>query len=136
MELRPIEERDLEAVRLLRNESRRWFFFDGEIDADMQRRWFERLATLPVVFYVIEIDGAVVGTASLTETPEGLEVGNLLLDPAVRGRGLMRQVVAELTAAPGTYTAQVMPDNASSIAVFEASGFSVRHLQFEKRVGP
>ena len=134
MQLRPIEERDLEAVRVLRNESRRWFFYDGVIEPDDQRRWFERLATLPVAFYVIEVDGAVVGTASVTETPDGKEIGNLLLEPAARGRGLMRQVVAELTATPGTYVAQVMPDNASSIAVFEATGFGVRRLHFEKRV--
>lgn len=132
MILRPIEERDLEVVRRLRNESRSWFFFDGEIDAEQQRRWFAQLPGQGVRFYVIEVDGSVVGTASARDTPEGTEIGNLLLDPAQRGRGLMHQAVDELTRAPGTYFGLVKPDNENSIRVFERSGFAGRYLRLEK----
>ena len=88
MHLRPLAESDLETIRLLRNRYREAFFDDREISADAQRRWFDALPQKPVEFYVIEDEGRVVGTVSVTTTTDGKEVGNLLLDASCRGRGL------------------------------------------------
>lgn len=132
MRLRPLEPADLEVVRELRNRNREWFFHDQEITAEQQRRWFEGLASRPVRFYVIEEDELVVGTISVTETPEGREVGNLLLDEAYRGRGLMSRAIEQVIGEPGKYFALVRPDNANSLRLFERAGFRARHLYLER----
>lgn len=134
MRLRPLSKDDLETVRRLRNGSRHAFFDDREISAADQLRWFETLPQRPVAFYVIEEDGKVVGTISTTKTAHGTEIGNLVLDPAYRGRGLMRQAVEQLTAQPGTYIAEVKRGNDPSLRVFEASGFAEDMVRLRKRV--
>lgn len=134
MRLRLLTRADLETVRRLRNESRHAFFDDREVSADDQLRWFEKLADRAVEFYVIEDAGQVVGTISVTQTAHGKEIGNLVLDPAHRGRGLMRQAVAQLTARPGTYVAEVKSNNDSSLRVFQATGFTGEMVRLRKLV--
>lgn len=133
MRLRLIEEGDLETVRELRNRNREWFFDEREITATQQAAWFASLREKPIRFYVIEEDGAVVGTISVAESEDGMELGNLIVDDRYRGRGLMAEAVAELCRAPGTYFARVKPGNEASAHVFERAGFAVRHLHFERR---
>jgi RimJ/RimL family protein N-acetyltransferase len=134
MALRLLEERDLDAVRELRNRNRRWFFDDRELSVEQQRTWFAALADRPVRFYVIEDDGAVVGTISVTDRGDGVEVGNLILDEAHRGRGLMARAVAEVTGAPGRYFADVQPRNEASLRVFERAGFAPVFVRVERVV--
>ena len=122
--LRPIAEPDLETIRLLRNRDRHAFFDNREITPDAQRRWFAALSRMPVQFFVIEEDERVVGTISVTSTAEGKEIGNLVLDAACRGRGLMQQAVTQLTTAPGRYFARVKTGNTPPQRVFRASGFT------------
>ena len=124
MHLRPIARTDLERVRLLRNQSRASFFDSREISEVRQRDWFESLPSKPISFFVIEEDGMVVGTISVTVRVDDHEIGNIILDPAYRGRGLMRRAVAQLTAAPGDYFADVKAGNTPSLNVFRATGFS------------
>ena len=50
MLLRPVEARDLETIRELRNRHRAWFFDDSEIDPEKQRAWFDGLGELAVRF--------------------------------------------------------------------------------------
>jgi len=125
MHLRPIAESDLEIARQLRNANRHWFFYEHEISPEQQSAWFRALESGPVDFYVIEDAGVVVGTISATRHPDRTEIGNLVLLPAARGRGLMRRAVEELTAASGRYVASIKTDNAPSIAVFKATGFAI-----------
>jgi RimJ/RimL family protein N-acetyltransferase len=134
MQLRRLTVDDLERVRQLRNASRHAFFDTREISADEQRGWFDRLSQKPVEFYVIEEDGDVVGTISVSDTPNGREIGNLVLDEAFRGRGLMRRAVEQLTAAPGIYYAEIKPDNDASRAVFRETGFVDSVVIVHKRV--
>jgi RimJ/RimL family protein N-acetyltransferase len=134
MRLRLLEERDLDAVRELRNRNRRWFFDNSEVSAEQQHEWFAGLPTRPVRFYVIEDEGAVVGTISATERGDGVEIGNLILGETHRGRGLMARAVAELTGAPGRYFAEVQPGNESSLRVFERAGFAPVSLRVERVV--
>ncbi len=134
MRLRLLEERDLEAVRALRNRNRHAFFRDEEISPAEQRAWFETLARRPVRFYVIEEDGEVVGTVSVTETETGTELGNLVVDERRRGRGLMRRALSELTAEPGRYFGLVKPDNVDSLRVFERAGFEPVYVRVERVV--
>ena len=125
MQLRPLAEADLETIRLLRNSYRKFFFYDAEITPAQQAAWFKTLQINPIHFYVIEDGGAVVGTISTNTYPEGIEIGNLLLDKAARGKGYMRDAVRQLTARPGHYFAKVKSGNTPSIAVFTDTGFTV-----------
>jgi RimJ/RimL family protein N-acetyltransferase len=139
MNLRPLAEDDLETIRILRNRNRHAFFDSREITSDEQRRWFTSLPATPIRFFVIEEAAEVVGTISITTAAQGREVGNLLLEASVRGRGLMRSAVAELTAEPGRYFARVKAGNTHSERVFRAAGFVARpgpaETVFEKIVG-
>ncbi len=139
MRLRPLAEADLETIRALRNFERQWFFDSRTVTADAQRRWFASLRTAPVEFFVIEVDDLVVGTISVTMAGDGREIGNLLLDRAYRGRGLMQRAVAQLTASPARYFARVKAGNTASERVFRAAGFAERatpaETLFEKVVG-
>src|SRR5688572_8518422 len=123
MRLRPIDAPDLEAVRCLRNADRDAFFDNREISAEQQQRWFDGLAGRPVRFLVLEEDGAVVGTISVTDRGDSRELGNLVLDPLHRGRGLMRQAIRALTAEPGRYFAEVKFHNERSLNAFQQTGF-------------
>lgn len=132
MLLRLIEERDLEAVRDLRNRNREWFFDDREVTAEEQHVWFASLHSRRIAFYVIEQDGDVVGTISVAEQAGGHEVGNLTLDERYRGRGLMADALAEACHEPGTYFARVKTENEASLRVFERAGFDARYLYLER----
>ena len=123
MQLRPLAEPDLDTIRLLRNRNRQFFFYDAEISPAQQAAWFRSLRDNPIDFYVIEEDGAVVGTISANTYPEGIEIGNLLLDESARGKGYMRDAVRQLTTEPGHYFAKVKVGNTPSIAVFIDTGF-------------
>jgi len=133
--LRPLTADDLETVRQLRNANRHAFFDDREISAEDQRRWFQRLPGRPVRFMVIELDQRVVGTISVAETSAGKEIGNLVLDPRYRGRGIMRRAVEQLTAEPGRYLAEIKADNEPSQRVFAAAGFTPDVIRVRKQVG-
>jgi len=123
MRLRLLARADLEAVRQLRNQHREFFFDTREITTDQQQAWFEDLGQKPIAFYVIEQDGRVVGTISVTDGSDGREIGNLVLDPAYRGQGLMREAVDQLTAAAASYFADVKRGNRPSLNVFRSAGF-------------
>jgi RimJ/RimL family protein N-acetyltransferase len=124
VQLRPLAEPDLETIRLLRNRDRHAFFDNRAITPEAQRQWFAALRATPVEFFVIEDDGRVVGTISVTTTAEGKEIGNLVLDAACRGRGLVQRAVTQLTTAPARYFARVKAGNTPSQRVFRATGFT------------
>lgn len=133
MKLRRLVADDLEVVRKLRNDNRAAFFDDATISAEAQQRWFARLNERPVAFYVIEVDGAVVGTISITDTSEGREIGNLVLDRNHRGRGLMTEAIRELTREPGRYFAMIKPGNQPSLAAFDRAGFQAEAVRMSKQ---
>ena len=87
--LRPLEEKDIESLRLLRNrpENRIWFFDSDLITPEGQRAWFERYLTKENDYmfsvFLPEAPDAFVGAVALYDyEPEtnSFEVGRLLLD--------------------------------------------------------
>lgn len=124
MRVRPLKETDLEAVRRLRNADRAAFFDSREISPEDQRRWFAELPA-SVSFYVLEEEGEVIGAVSLTDQgPDGIEVGNVLLDRCYRGRGLMTAAIRDLCAGPARYFARILPGNTASQSLFGRVGFT------------
>jgi len=133
MTLRLIQTQDLEIVRELRNANRSAFFDSDVISVEEQRRWYANLPARQLRFFVIEEDSRVVGTISVTSRGTTKEIGNIIIDQAYRGRGLMRRAIEELTAEPGDYICRVRPDNEPSLGVFRRSGFVAEYVQLQKR---
>jgi RimJ/RimL family protein N-acetyltransferase len=132
VQLRPIEAADLERVRELRNANSEWFFSAAEISREQQQEWFAQLRARRVRFYVIEEDGRVVGTISVTEGPDWYEVGNLLLDEEYRGQGLMGRALERVLDASGRYYALVKPENLASLEVFRKAAFEPVYVRLER----
>jgi RimJ/RimL family protein N-acetyltransferase len=120
--LRLIEEKDLPVCRELRNTNREWFYNSGVISEEQHRVWYTSVKDKRS-FYVIELEGKVVGTISAVYKDGMTELGNLTLDNRYRGLGLMTQAVSILTQSPGTYFATTLIHNVKSQQVFERCGF-------------
>jgi UDP-2,4-diacetamido-2,4,6-trideoxy-beta-L-altropyranose hydrolase len=91
-------------------------------------RWFAaRLADPTSRMWIALLDGSPVGVVRIDRAgPAGPAPGriSIVLDAAVRGRGLGRQVIALACAADGgPVVADILPDNHASRASFEAAGF-------------
>ncbi len=136
MRLRLLKETDLEAIRVLRNQNRSSFFDDAEISPEQQWQWFSSLLGKPVLFYVLEVDGKVVGTISVTDRGSRREIGNLLLNEDYRGQGLMQAALQEVTAEPAHYFSEVKVGNEASLNVFRRAGFSEEYVVLERRDTP
>jgi len=88
-------------------------------------------------FVAVSEDGAVLGTAALVRDPLGwsAHVGEvrLLVGPALRGHGLGRDLLECVFAAARAHglaklTAQMTPDQAGSLSLFESLGFRAEAL--------
>ncbi|MEO8115631.1 MAG: UDP-4-amino-4,6-dideoxy-N-acetyl-beta-L-altrosamine N-acetyltransferase [Phenylobacterium sp.] len=92
--LRAPTPQDSERIRAWRNlpEVARWMYSDQPIPADEHARWFAKAMADPARrYWIIELDGAPVGLANLTDIqPEHGRCAwaYYLADPAVRGRGV------------------------------------------------
>lgn len=132
MEMRPLQEHDLEVVRQLRNANRAAFFHSDVISVEEQRRWYTRLQALPLRFFVIEEDDHVIGTISISASGSPKEIGNIIIDEAYRRRGLMRRAIEELTADAGDYICRVRPENEASLITLSRSGFVPAYVTLVK----
>lgn len=121
MNLREINEKDLETTRELRNKNKEWFFTSEYITTEQHRQWF--LKPRSGHFYVIEENNKTIGTIGLKEEAEEIEVFALTMDDAYRGKGHMKKAIQQLTSDGRRYYAQIMPNNLNSIRVFEKAGF-------------
>lgn len=100
--LRPLEERDLEMVRVWRNAARESFIDSREISAEGQRAWFGAYSSRDDdrMFVIEDMSGTPVGVIALydIDTREGIaEFGRIIIgDAASRGRGLARDAAEAL----------------------------------------
>lgn len=147
--LRPLEEKDIEPLRLLRNrpENRKWFFGSGEITQEAQKAWFDRYLTKEndymFAVFLPQAPDAFVGAIALYDyEPEtnSYEVGRLLLDSKnMPRRGMGIQLVAavcKLAEQLGErerererqFRAQVFSDNERSLRCFTENGFEIESV--------
>lgn len=122
MEIRPIEFKDLDKCRDLRNKNRKWFGDDGIVTESRHLGWYNSIKNT-FSFYVIEVDGVVVGTISANEDHGVTEIGNLTLDENYRGKGYMTQAAKKLIRPDEVYIGRTLPHNVASQKVFERLGF-------------
>ena len=141
--LRPLEEQDIEQLRLLRNrpENRTWFFYSGEISAEAQRAWYQRYLSKENDFMFAAAlpsdPTGFVGAGAIYDyrsQDDSFEIGRLLIDsrnPACRGLG--KEVICGLCQIVDTQIstlehrcalrAEVYSDNERSLRCFYYSGF-------------
>lgn len=99
--------------------------------------WLDAIGDGWIDSFVAEKNGAIVGTAALVRDPLGwsAHVGEvrLLVSADRRGHGLGRDLIEAVFAAAAAHglaklTAQMTPDQAGSVALFESLGFRAEAL--------
>lgn len=126
MKIKKLNQEHLEPLRKLRNESREWFFNKDFITQEQQQVWYASIKnSKKVKFYIIEVGNQVAGSLSLTKTKEGIEIGNVLLDGNLRGKGIMTKVVNKLikNKDKSKFYARILLENINSQNLFSRCGF-------------
>lgn len=125
--LRPIEREDLEWMRKLRNDNRKFFFEGHYLQAAEQVLWYEKYLkrVYPVTtFYIISIEDQPVGTISINESDDIIQLGNILIEENARHKQVFQTVMKYLK---GKYRSkfeiEVKADNKYVIAVYGLVGF-------------
>lgn len=146
--LRPLEEKDIEPLRLLRNrpENRIWFFGSDLITKEGQKAWFHCYLTRENDYmfsvYLPENPNRFMGAVAIygyEADTDSYEVGRLLLDSANlprRGMGIeligcVCALVREVWGNIGL-RAQVFSDNGRSLRCFLKNGFEINDTVVEK----
>jgi UDP-2,4-diacetamido-2,4,6-trideoxy-beta-L-altropyranose hydrolase len=96
------------------------------IDPAAHARWFAtRLADPLTRMWIAERSGAPIGVVRVERaTTDGEGYLSIVIDPAWRGRGVGRAVIAlACDASEGPVLAEIRPDNPASQAAFAAAGF-------------
>lgn len=99
--LRPLEQQDIEALRILRNKNRRYFHTSKYITPEQQRKWFAQYLTKENdIMFVIELlsdPGKFMGAIALyniNKKAKTAEFGRVLVDKtAVLGKGIGTEAV-------------------------------------------
>lgn len=99
------------------------------VEAAEHARWFQRaLRDTTCTLLIGEEGGRKIGMVRLTRDEE-TEV-SINLNPAARGRGLARELLAlALAQERGAILAVIKPENLASIRLFEGAGFVLEHMQ-------
>jgi len=130
--LREITAGDLEFARKLRNKFRRYFFNSKKISEKTHLDWFNKTQLISIQdfwFFIIWLDKERIGTISITEKPEGTEIGNVIIDKKYQDKGYLRQTMEEVFKLLDKWFinskpfVKVLPTNTKAIAVYEALGF-------------
>ncbi len=129
LELKPLQEADLEFVRQLRNACRENFFDNRYILGWQQKEWFKKYEKDDLfTIYLIWKDGFRVGTISEKFSRDDgdfspIELGNLMLIERERGKGVMSWAIKQIVTPGLFYVAFVKQGNSPSLHVFEKAGF-------------
>ena len=135
--LLPIEHKDIEFLRLLRNRERKWFVYSEEISEKAQEEWFARYRTVinDYMFSIYRKDnaGSTVGFAALyhvDEIKKTGEFGRIIIDKekaSERGLGYDSTVCACLIGFEQLHLDKIMlevfSNNISAIKTYEKAGF-------------
>ncbi len=138
IELREIDESDLELLRRWRNDPSisRWFFSETRISRRMQREWYARYRTNDAeILFMICRDGETLGTIGLCDIVRRhrkAQLGRFLIaDPGHRNRGFGKKAVLRLLeyafCAQGLNRVylEVFESNAAAVRAYQACGFEV-----------
>lgn len=131
-----LQHTDINLLRELRNANRKAFFDTTYVTEEMQADWWYRYGfDLTLNFYTIWLNNVTpVGFLSVRDITGKhgdsriavCEVGNLLLAPAHRGRGIMHAAITEVRRLYDPLTfwiAYVKPTNTASLKLFARQDF-------------
>lgn len=99
IDLKPLEEKDIEMIREWRNKYKEHFFDAGEISKDQQRQWYEKYrdsAGKDYMFIIQFKEGTPIGTIALYNIAIAeriAELGRVLLLEEFRGHGYAEMAV-------------------------------------------
>lgn len=135
--LRPLAEQDVEALRILRNKNKQFFYSDTEITQEQQEQWFKRyLAKKNDIMFAVHAqientDMFAGATALYNMSDTRCEFGRFVIDDSFRGRGLGRDaLVATMGIAFGQLKMKsmhlsVLECNCRALDLYERLGFTV-----------
>jgi len=131
LELRPATAEDAEDLLLWRNDevTRRMSRNTGMVAREDHLKWYASALSDPAKLLLIGcVNGSAIGMARFDLLEPGVWEVSINLDPACRGRGLSRPLLAAALAAiaqrqPTRVVARIKPFNAVSRHLFESLGF-------------
>lgn len=128
---------DLEFLRQLRNQERRWFFDSAIISPEAQEAWHRGLGRDPHNhWYMVRVGDQPAGCFSIKIGDDSrAEVRCILLAPEFRGQGVMTRAIraAMDELGPGLhYFAEVLTDNDASLGLFNRLGFVSKFVTVER----
>jgi RimJ/RimL family protein N-acetyltransferase len=128
---------DLEFLRQLRNQERRWFFDQTMISPEAQRAWHDGLGRDPHNhWYMVRVDDRPAGCFSIKVGDDSrAEVRCILLAPEFRGRGVMTRAIRSAMDELGShlrYFAEVLTNNDASLGLFKRLGFTSTFVTVER----
>lgn len=132
--LRPLEEKDIEYTRFLRNQYRNCFVFSDEVTEEAQKKWYKSyLSRDGDYMFAVCVLGQCVGTAAIynvNTTAKCAEYGRLLIDKTrCQGRGFGQDVtqaaccIAFEQIGIETIVLEVFKNNISARKTYERCGF-------------
>jgi RimJ/RimL family protein N-acetyltransferase len=136
VKLIPLDDKNIEFARQLRNRYRNDFFTHDEITKEQQKMWYEKYRESYGKDYMWIItlgDGTEVGTISLyniNHIDRTAELGRILLDESARGNGVMESAILLVKDIAFEQMRlyklklSVYIDNTHAIAVYDKCGFT------------
>jgi len=135
LNLVPINESDIEWLRVIRNQNKDHFFDSGEILPEQQKIWYEHYLGSTDQMYIVELkSGEKIGTVALYNIDDDNKTatfGRITLLKEYRGKGYAEEFVRLLIdeAFGGLelhkLKVEVHLDNIDAIAIYARSGFRV-----------
>lgn len=134
--LRPITKADLEFLRKIRNDHRRFFLSDSYISIQEQRKWFEKYRKADNDFmFVLEKSGKRAGAGgiyNIDKVKKEAEAGRFVIDRNLQNQGLgkiLLEKIEKLAFAElglKKLRLEVFSDNKIAVNLYKAAGFAVK----------
>lgn len=127
--LKPMEKKDLEFIRRLRNENRQYFFDSNYVSKQDQQRWYKNyLLKTDDQMFILENNGIPVGCGAIYHIDRLIktaEIGRFVIDKLHRGKGYSRilismiENIAFLKFGIQTLCLEVLSNNILAISLYE-----------------
>jgi len=130
--LKPLDLRDIEWARILRNKYKK-YFDDKEISQTDQNRWYKRyIYKKNYEFYVIVKDDKNIGTVSLLVTDKYVKIGDLITE--VEDTNLFKEIIEEIDKKyKCPYMLDMTENNSYLLKIIQKMGFITKVISLYKK---
>jgi len=137
--LRPVAEKDIRKIFDWRNhpDVRKMMFNDRLLTIqEHEAFWKKRLASKPMLVWMVVADGKDAGVARLDKKEDSYEV-DILVDPSMQGKGIgtaSLELLVKKAKESGAMklSARVKPENDASKGIFKRNGFVEKYSYYER----